>query len=75
MFEWIFEEFWWKELMRSRTYATTLICIATLFVFADQNLLAPNMSAIAKEFHFSDVEKDWKLGGELAVGFFILGQV
>ena len=31
------------------------------------------MSAIAKYFDFSDTEKDWKLGGELAMGFFLLG--
>ena len=38
-----------------------------------QNLMAPNLTAIAKDFGFNDEERDRKLGGEIALGFFILG--
>eukprot|EP01041_Mallomonas_annulata_P011522 gene11522-24098_t len=62
-----------KVTCNQRTNATALLCLVTIFIFADQNLLAPNMSEVAQEFEFSDREKDWKLGGELAFGFFLLG--
>ena len=32
-----------------------------------QNLMAPNLTAIAKDFGFSDEERDRKLGGEIAL--------
>jgi MFS family permease len=59
--------------MEPRHYLTGLLCLTTFFLFADQNLLSPNMSAIAKEFNFSAAEKDSKLGGEIAFGFFMVG--
>ena len=61
--------------MEPRHYLTGLLCLTTFFLFADQNLLSPNMSAIAAEFNFSPAEKDSKLGGEIAFGFFIVGGV
>lgn len=50
-----------------------LIGVTLLFLFADQNLLAPNLTACAKDFHMSAEERDKKLGGEVALGFFLLG--
>jgi predicted MFS family arabinose efflux permease len=44
-----------------------------MLLFADQNLLAPNLSTIAKEFHFNDMERDYYLGGHIALGFFVVG--
>jgi hypothetical protein len=41
-------------------YATALICITVAFLFADQNLLAPNLTRIAHEFGFSDQQRDDK---------------
>ena len=61
--------------MEPRHYLTGLLCLTTFFLFADQNLLSPNMSAIAAEFNFTPAEKDSKLGGEIAFGFFIVGGV
>ena len=61
--------------MEPRHYLTGLLCLTTFFLFADQNLLSPNMSAIAEEFNFTPAEKDSKLGGEIAFGFFIVGGV
>ena len=41
--------------------------------FADQNLMAPNLSAIADEFNIAAEERDARLGGDVAVAFFIVG--
>lgn len=52
---------------------TSLLCSSIFFLYADQNLMSPNLSHIANEFHFTDLEKDTKLGGEIAFGFFVIG--
>ena len=44
----------------SKYYATTLMCLTVAFLFADQNLLAPNLTRIAREFKFSDQMRDDK---------------
>jgi MFS family permease len=54
-------------------YTVALLAANVFFLFADQNLLAPNLSIIAKEFGFNDRERDEKLGGYIAFGFFIVG--
>lgn len=59
--------------MKMRTYTTIMLCITVFFLFADQNLLSPNLSAIADDFGFSDEERDEKLGGYIAFGFFVVG--
>jgi len=50
-----------------------LITSVSLFLYADQNLIGPNMSAIAEEFGMDDNEKDVKLGGLLQLAFFVVG--
>jgi MFS family permease len=47
--------------------------MTTILLFADQNLLSPNLTAIATEFWFTNEERDRKLGGDIALAFFILG--
>ena len=54
-------------------YETTLLCICTIFLFADQNLLSPNLTLIATEFGFTDKGKNDLLGGRIALGFFLVG--
>ena len=39
-------------MMSNRKYITTLCAVTVLFLFADQNLMAPNLSLIAKDFDF-----------------------
>jgi MFS family permease len=56
-----------------KQYTTGIICFTVAFLFADQNLLAPNLSIIADEFHFTDAQRDDLLGGKIAIGFFIVG--
>lgn len=63
-----------QELSGSNAfYNATMLCIMMALLYADQNLMAPNLTAIARDFGFSDEERDQKLGGEIALGFFILG--
>ena len=37
--------------------------------------MGPNLSAVAAEFGFSSHERDSKLGGEISLGFFIVGGI
>jgi Major Facilitator Superfamily len=56
-----------------RKWAVTLFSIITILLFADQNLMAPNLTAIAEDFGFNEQERDQKLGGDIALGFWLLG--
>ena len=56
-----------------RKWTLLLYSVTTILLFADQNLLAPNLSQAADEFGFDDNERDKKLGGEIALAFFVLG--
>lgn len=58
---------------KMRTYTTFMMCCTIFFLFADQNILAPNLSAIADDFNMSDSERDEMLGGYIAFGFFVVG--
>ena len=64
-----------KNSWFNNLYPAGLICLTTFFLFADQNLISPNLTLIAREFGFSDLERDKKLGGEIALGFFLIGGV
>lgn len=44
-----------------------LIAAAAIGLAIDGNLMAPNLSSIAREFGMSDSERDQKLGGEVAL--------
>ena len=50
-----------------------LLTLTAAMLYADQNLLAPNLSQAAEEFGFSEREKDVKLGGWLQLAFFVVG--
>ncbi|TGK05007.1 MFS transporter [Leptospira semungkisensis] len=44
------------------------------FLFADQNLIAPNLRNIASSFGITEQKEiDWKLGGLIPICFFVLG--
>ena len=58
---------------RQRNRAVVLFTITTILLFADQNLMSPNLTAIAHDFGFTDTQRDSKLGGEIALAFFCLG--
>eukprot|EP00667_Euglena_gracilis_P011703 EG_transcript_11969 len=59
-------------------YASTrsmiiIFMLATALGSMDTNLLSPNMTQIADDFHLDHEQRDWKLGGELACGYFVIG--
>ena len=58
---------------QQRRLAVMMLFACVVLVFADQNLMSPNLSTIAAEFAFNDIERDQKLGGDIALAFFVLG--
>lgn len=62
-----------KDYQARRRHATILFSISTVLLFADQNLMSPNLTAMAREFNFNDQQRDTKLGGDIALAFFVLG--
>eukprot|EP00930_Biecheleria_cincta_P057172 TRINITY_DN43146_c0_g1_i1.p1 TRINITY_DN43146_c0_g1~~TRINITY_DN43146_c0_g1_i1.p1 ORF type:complete len:559 (-),score=67.76 TRINITY_DN43146_c0_g1_i1:117-1709(-) len=54
-------------------YTRVLLLLVAMCLHADQNLAAPNLSAIAEEFELTPLEKDAKLGGQVQLGFFFIG--
>lgn len=51
------------------------ISLVVLMLNADQNLIAPSLTEIAKEFNLTDQQKDLYLGGYLSIAFFAFGGV
>ena len=63
-----------KKLEGKQKYLTvSLLCVMTALLFADQNIMAPNLTAIANDFGFTPEERDKKLGGDVAMVFFLVG--
>lgn len=56
-------------------WTIALLALVTLFLFADQNLMAPNLTQIANDFGFDALERDTKLGGEISLAFWMLGGI
>jgi len=46
-----------------------------LFLFADQNLMAPNLTQIARDLGLDDTRRDVLLGGNISFVFWVLGGV
>jgi hypothetical protein len=66
----------WREfLARPSTRQTFLFSLIGLFLNADQNLMGPNLTQIAREFNMSNEERDLYLGGIIAVGFYVIGGI
>ena len=57
----------------ARRRAMILFSITTVLLFADQNLMSPNLTAIAEELGMDEYERDRKLGGDISLAFFLLG--
>ncbi|SVB12333.1 uncharacterized protein METZ01_LOCUS165187 [marine metagenome] len=58
--------------MNKRFFITLQIGLISFFMFADQNLMGPNLTLIAEDFGMTDV-KDQYLGGLIPLVFWILG--
>jgi MFS family permease len=53
--------------------AVILLSLVNFFLFADQNLMAPNLTHIARDFGLNDIQRDTMLGGNISFVFWILG--
>ncbi|MCX7679163.1 MAG: MFS transporter [Spirochaetes bacterium] len=58
---------------KKELYAVILLAVMSFFLFADQNLMAPNLTQIGNEFGFTPEQRDVKLGGNISFVFWILG--
>jgi MFS family permease len=58
--------------MNKRFFVTLQIGLISFFMFADQNLMGPNLTLIAEDFGMTDV-KDQYLGGLIPLVFWLLG--
>ncbi|KAK9832459.1 hypothetical protein WJX74_010797 [Apatococcus lobatus] len=56
-----------------RYYMVFIFSLTATLLSADQNLLAPNLSTIADEFHMDAERRDQLLGGAISSGFFAVG--
>ena len=61
------------KLDKSDYLSLSFLFILSFFLFADQNLMGPNLTQIAEYFNFNDVERDVKLGGEISLVFWLIG--
>jgi MFS family permease len=59
----------------SDVYSATLCFVSLAFVYSVQNLIAPNMSAIAEMWNFSPEQRDEYLGGQLSLVFYAPGVI
>lgn len=58
-----------------RRYQVALLFMINTLLFADQNLMAPNLSQIAQDFQLGPLERDQYLGGYVSLAFFSVGVV
>ncbi|GAB4817048.1 hypothetical protein N2152v2_004094 [Parachlorella kessleri] len=58
---------------RRQAYMVAMFCLTASLLYADQNLMAPNLTAIARDFGFNDEQRDKYLGGYIAAAFYIVG--
>lgn len=61
--------------LSEKYYMLLLFFVINIFLFADQNLMAPNLTVIAEEFNWDSDEKDRYLGGYISIGFFSVGGI
>lgn len=57
----------------SNWYPVVIFCLASALLFADQNLMAPNLTEIAVSFGFDTKERDTYLGGFIGAAFYSVG--
>jgi MFS family permease len=63
-----------SEKKRERQQRVLKLTLLNMFaLFSTQNVLAPNLTAIAQSFSFSDLQRDEYIGGQLTMVFFLSG--
>lgn len=54
-------------------WSSLLLYTSALMLQSDQNLLSPHLTTVAEEFGMDKAKRDKKLGGQLAMGLFLIG--
>eukprot|EP00892_Ulva_mutabilis_P007444 jgi/Ulvmu1/5071/UM021_0088.1 len=62
-----------RHPVATQVYTTVMFAVSTALLFADQNLLAPNLTDAAKSLGLNELEKDQYLGGVTNFVFFAVG--
>jgi hypothetical protein len=57
-----------------RRYMVALFTLTAALLYADQNLMAPNLSDIAADFKFNGEQRDRMLGGYIAAAMYLVGE-
>ena len=63
------------SLKKTDFFSLSMLFVLSFFLFADQNLMSPNLTQIADAFGFGSIERDIKLGGEISLVFWLVGGV
>lgn len=64
---------WRTRVSMAWRHPVTHLALSTSLLFAGMNLMAPNLTSIAKDFRFNAAERDQKLGGDINAAFYLLG--
>jgi predicted MFS family arabinose efflux permease len=56
-----------------QSFSVAIVLVTLGFMYSVHNLIAPNMTAIARLFHFNAYERDAYIGGELTLFFYFPG--
>ena len=64
-----------SQLKKTDYLSLALLFVRSFFLFADQNLMGPNLTQIADDFGFNSIQRDVKLGGEISLVFWLVGGI
>jgi predicted MFS family arabinose efflux permease len=60
---------------RTERWAIALLFLANIFLFAEQKLMMPNLTQIARDFGFNELQRDTLLGGRIDFGYWAVGGI
>ena len=61
------------SLIQKRWIIVSIHMLTLILLYADHNLLSPNLTQIANKFGMSEQERDAKIGGQFSLAFYLLG--
>eukprot|EP01138_Halocafeteria_seosinensis_P007357 gb/GECG01007521.1/.p1 GENE.gb/GECG01007521.1/~~gb/GECG01007521.1/.p1 ORF type:complete len:614 (+),score=51.05 gb/GECG01007521.1/:1-1842(+) len=61
------------SLGRIRIIDTRVFLAATFLLYASVNVMAPNLTEIARSMHLDEIERDTYLGGFMSTAYFLVG--
>ena len=60
-------------MISNKCFTITVLIISLVLLYADHNLLSPNLTEISKEFNMTEEERDLRLGGQISLSFYLVG--